>query len=95
MVYLSKGHQAKILLVMDAVQMANKTQPLAMRWGNKDHDFEHMYKEFLQLGGKIYACPACSGAMGVDSTNLRPEIQFAEKGVVPQLLIEADKVIDY
>lgn len=92
---LAQGQKVTILLVMDGAQLANKSQPLNLQWGNKEHDLAFMYDEFMKNGGKIYACPSCSNVLGIDASNLRPGITLAEKGVIPTLLIDADKVIDY
>jgi DsrE/DsrF-like family len=49
----------------------------------------------LKAGGKVMVCGHCAMAVGLDEKSLCPGAQMAQEGGLAELIIAANKVLDY
>jgi predicted peroxiredoxin len=91
-----KGAQVTVVLTLEGVRLADARQPLDLRWGNSTMTIAELYEDFVTAGGKIIICPVCASAVGIDQNSLRPGSQLAlEDNEIPNLILAADKVLDF
>jgi predicted peroxiredoxin len=89
-----QGAQVTLMLDLEGVRLADARQPNDLRWGYGGTVAE-AYDAFVKAGGKIRVCHHCARAAGIDEKSLRPNTQMAEEGGLADLIIAADKVLDY
>lgn len=92
---LQKGQVVTLFANMEAVRLVDKRQPLNLRWGSKEKTLAELYDMFVKHGGQIVVCPSCAQVIGLTKDELRPSAHFATEGEIPDMLILAQKVIDY
>ncbi len=91
-----KGAQVVLLLTMEGVRIADNRQPQNLRWGNSPMTIGEIYEEFVKAGGKVFLCPICSQAVGLELKNLRQGAEFAkDDNDIPSLILSADKVFGF
>lgn len=81
---LEKGHTVELLLLSDAVYLAEKGYADRIDIGEPFQPIKELLPAFLRQGGKIKVCSACMKHNGVKEENL---IEGSE-------VIQADDVID-
>ena len=92
---LEKNQEVTVFLNLEAVRLADKGQPLNLKWGTGRKDLLDLFEGFVQKGGKIVICPHCAKAAGVKQENLRSGAIFGNEAIMADLFLRADKVIDY
>ncbi len=91
-----RGAQVVLVLTLEGVRIADKNQPLNLRWGSSPMTLAQLYDEFVAAGGKVMVCPACAEAAGITASNLRSGAQLAKENQdIPSLILAADKIIDF
>ncbi len=90
-----KGADVHLFLNLEAVRLASKQQPLDLTWGPGDAKLETLFSDFATAGGKTLVCPHCAVAAGLAQEDLRDGLTIAEASEVVDLMIAADKVLDY
>lgn len=91
-----RGAQVMLVLTMEGVRIADKNQPLNLRWGSSPMTLAQLYEQFVAAGGKVMVCPACAEAAGISANDLRSGAQFAKESQdIPNLILAADKIIDF
>ncbi|HIK27356.1 MAG: DsrE family protein [Oscillatoriaceae bacterium SKW80] len=91
-----RGAQVMLVLTLEGVRIASRNQPLDLRWGNSPMTLVQMYDDFVAAGGKVMVCPVCAEAVGITAANLRNGAQLAQENQdIPNLILAADKVIDF
>jgi predicted peroxiredoxin len=91
-----RGAQVMLVLTLEGVRIADKNQPLNLRWGSSPMTLAELYDEFVAAGGKVMVCPACAEAAGITASNLRSGAQLAQENQdIPSLILAADKVVDF
>lgn len=91
-----RGAQVVLVLTLEGVRIADKNQPLNLRWGSSPMTLAQLYDEFVAAGGKVMVCPACAEAAGITASNLRPGAQLAKENQdIPSLILAADKIMDF
>jgi predicted peroxiredoxin len=89
-----KGAQVTLMLDLEGVRLADARQPNDLQWGHGGTVAE-AYDAFVKAGGKILVCRHCAMAAGIDEKSLRPGAQMAQEGGLADLIMAADKVLDY
>jgi predicted peroxiredoxin len=89
-----RGAQVTLMLDLEGVRLADVRQPNELQWGHGGTVAE-AYDAFVKAGGKIMVCHHCAMAAGIDEKSLRPGAQMAKDGGLSDLIIAADKVLDY
>lgn len=89
-----KGAQVTLHLDLEGVRLVDAGQP-DLQWGEFP-PISELYTSFVEAGGKVLACPACSKAASVTPESLRPGAQIGKPGEdIPEMLLAADIVLDY
>ncbi|HLR02603.1 MAG TPA: DsrE family protein [Virgibacillus sp.] len=81
---LEKGHQPEIMLLSDAVHIAEKGYSDKIDIGSPFKPVNELMLSYLEQGGRLSVCGACMEHNGVEESNL---VDGAEK-------INADYVVD-
>jgi predicted peroxiredoxin len=91
-----RGAQVVLVLTLEGVRIADRNQPINLRWGSGPMTLEQLYDEFVSVGGKVMVCPHCAAAAGISASDLRSGAQLAEEDQdIPNLILAADKVVDF
>lgn len=92
-----QGARVTVLVDLEGVRIADKRNPLEMRWGSNPATLAEVYDTFINGGGRVILCPHCAAAAGVDGNALRDGamIGVPDEQTIPKLLVEADKILDY
>jgi predicted peroxiredoxin len=91
-----RGAQVMLVLTLEGVRIADKNQPLDLRWGSSPMTLTQLYEQFVAAGGKVMVCPFCAEAAGISADDLRSGAQLAQEGQdIPNLILAADKVVDF
>ncbi len=89
-----KGAAVTLMLDLDGVRLADARQPQDLRWGGET-PIATYYEDFVRSGGKMLVCPHCAHAAGLTDENLRDGARIGNEGDLAQLILDADKVLDY
>jgi predicted peroxiredoxin len=92
-----QGAAVTLFLDLEGVRMADKRDPLDVMWGMAHAPLSQHYDEFVKAGGKIILCPHCAMAAGIGAGDLRDGAVIGDenKQDIPNLLLKADKILDY
>ena len=88
------GHQVTLFIDMEGVRLADKRQPLDLRWG-QGAPIEELYQGFVEAGGKVLVCPHCAAAAGLESGSLRKGATIGTTESITKTLGGATKILDY
>ncbi len=80
-----------LLLDLEGVRLADSRQPIDLTWG-KGEPISVELDQFVKAGGKMMLCPHCAEHNGITPAHLRPG---ASIGPIGQLIVSADKILDY
>ncbi|MBP7577690.1 MAG: DsrE family protein [Candidatus Obscuribacter sp.] len=83
-----------LFLDLEGVRLADKRQPQNLRWGSSE-PVSTYFDAFVKDGGKILVCPHCAPATGLDSNNLRENARIATEDELGEMVVNADKIMDY
>jgi predicted peroxiredoxin len=83
-----------LFLDLEGVRLADKRQPQNLRWGSSE-PVSTYFDAFVKDGGKILVCPHCAPAAGLDSNNLRENACIATESELGDMVVNADKIMDY
>jgi len=89
-----KGAAVTLMLDLDGVRLADARQPQNLRWGGET-PISTYYEAFTSSGGKLLVCPHCAHAAGLTAKDLRDGARIGNEGDLAQLILDADKVLDY
>lgn len=89
-----KGGSVSLFLDLDGVRLVDKRQPVDLAWG-RGKPVGELYEKFVKAGGKTLVCPHCAHAAGLTKEDLRPSAEIAEEGQVVDVMLNADKILDY
>jgi predicted peroxiredoxin len=92
-----QGADVTLFLDLEGVRMADKRVPLDVMWGMAHAPLSQHYDEFVKGGGKVILCPHCAMAVGIGAADLREGAVIGDetKQDIPNLLLKADKILDY
>jgi sulfur relay (sulfurtransferase) complex TusBCD TusD component (DsrE family) len=91
-----KGAKVTLFLDVEGVRAGDLRQPHNLTWGNrKNPTFGEQYWAFVRAGGKVVLCPHCAEAIGMKKKDLRKGAKMGTEKEIMNLLLAADKVIDY
>jgi predicted peroxiredoxin len=89
-----KGGQVTLMLDLEGVRLADSRQPQDLRWGTET-PISSYYDAFIKGGGKVVVCPHCAHAAGMKGKDLRAGARIGTEDDLAQLILDADKVLDY
>lgn len=87
----ARGAEVTMLLDLEGVRLADTRQPIDLIWGKGDPISSEL-EEFVKAGGKMMLCPHCAEHNGITPATLRPG---ASIGPIGELILAADKILDY
>lgn len=90
-----KGAEVTAFANLEAVRLFDERQPAALRWGMSSESISDLYAGFIEAGGKVLVCSHCAQAAGLSSDQLRQGATIANADRVADVMLAADKVIDY
>lgn len=90
----AKGGSVTLFVDLDGVRLVDKRQPGDLSWGHGKAVGE-LYDNFVGAGGRTLVCPHCAHAAGLTKENLRPKAEIAVEGQIIDVLLQADKILDY
>lgn len=93
--FAKKGNTVKVFLNLESVRIADKRQPLDLKYGKRTENYEKIFNDFIAAGGEIVVCPKCAAVAGVTQENLRKGATIGNPELVSTMFLEADKIIGY
>ncbi|MBW4465722.1 MAG: DsrE family protein [Pegethrix bostrychoides GSE-TBD4-15B] len=91
-----QGAEVMLVLTLEGVRIADKNQPIDLRWGSNPITLAELYEQFVAAGGKVMVCPMCAEAAGISADDLRTGAELAEGNQdIANLILAADKVVDF
>ena len=84
-----------LFLDIEGARVADKNQSLDVRWGPSETTMAELYAAFIEAEGKVVVCPHCARAAGLDEKSLRDGAWIATEEQLAQILVRADKIMDY
>jgi uncharacterized protein len=92
---LSMEVEAKVVLLADAVTLAQKGAAKHVHYGNLK-PLEELVADFFGLGGKLYLCTPCYKNRCFDEkTDLIEQAQPIAAATYTQMLLDANAVVNY
>ncbi len=89
------GVPTTLFLDIEGARVADKDQSLEVRWGPSETTMAELYAAFVEADGKVVVCPHCAHAAGLDKESLREGAMIATEEQLGQILMRADKIMDY
>ena len=89
------GAQVTLFLDVEGVRLAERRQRLDFRWGEDSPTLAELYESFIDAGGRVLLCPHCAHSARVDDPALKRWAALGTEQSLTELLLTADKVIDY
>ena len=93
---VKKGSKVTLFLNLEGVRIADKRQPIDLKWGMEGgHSAQHLYDSFVKNGGTILVCPMCAKNVGITGKELRTGAKLTNEDEISSALLEADKSLSY
>jgi predicted peroxiredoxin len=91
------GAEVSLFLDLEGVRLADSRAPLNVMWGTAHQPLSKHYEAFVEGGGKVILCPHCAAAVGIEEANVRDGamIGIPEEQTIPNMLLAADKILDF
>jgi predicted peroxiredoxin len=89
-----QGAEVTLFVDLEGARLGDIRQPLNMVWGNGPNVGD-LLADFLKSGAKARVCPHCAAAIGLTDAQLREGFQIADAAEIAEMLLKADKVMDY
>jgi predicted peroxiredoxin len=89
-----KGADVSMMLDLEGVRLVDARLSNDLRWGGAT-SVGIYYQMFIDAGGKVLVCSHCAAAAGLTGADLRPGARIAGAKELPDLLLAADKILDY
>lgn len=90
---LEKGHQPEIILLSDAVNIAEKGYADKIDIGSPFKPIGDLLPMYLEQGGRLSVCGACMQHNGVEESNLVDGANQITADYVVDSLMEAEKTL--
>ncbi len=89
------GADVTLFLDLEGVRLAERRQKLNLTWGADSPPLSEHYDSFVGAGGKVRLCPHCAKSASLGDMGLKRNAEILSPQALRQMLIEADKVMDY
>ena len=90
-----KGASVTVFLDREGVRLADEDMPKTLGWGRKADPVRAILADFVKAGGSVVLCPHCAEMAGVEADDLVEGARIGSDADVAELVLAADKVIDY
>jgi predicted peroxiredoxin len=88
------GAEVTMLLDLEGVRLADSRESQDLIWGKGD-PLSKEVAAFVKAGGQMLLCPHCSEHAGLVPANLRPGARIGKEGELANVILAANKVLDY
>lgn len=89
------GAEVTVFLDLEGVRLAERRQPLDMTWGSNPTKLSEHYDKFVDAGGKVVLCPHCAQGARIGDPALKRHAEIGDEKTLGDLLLAADKILDY
>lgn len=89
------GAEVTVFLDLEGVRVAERRQNLGMTWGSSPTTLAELYENFTEAGGKIVLCPHCAKSARIGDMGLKRNSQIGTEASLGEMLVNADKILDY
>jgi predicted peroxiredoxin len=89
-----QGAEVTLFIDLEGARLADVRQPLNLTWGDGP-SVADLLADYLAAGGEIMVCPHCAAAIGLTEAQLRKGFRIGEAATIAELMLEADKILDY
>lgn len=91
-----RGATVTIFVNLEAVRLVDQRQPFDLTWGRQGHmTLAQIYDGFIKAGGRVLVCPHCAAVAGLTEKDLRRGASLGTEESTVELMLEADKILDY
>jgi len=89
------GANVTLFLDIEGVRLADKRRPLNLTWGPSPTPLSEHYDHFVEAQGKVVLCPHCAKVATIGNSDLRANAKIGTTDDLSELLMSADKIMDY
>jgi len=89
-----KGADVTMFVNLEGVRLVDSGTPLDLRWG-QSNELTTYYESYINAGGSVLVCPHCAMAAGLEAKDIRKGAKIGSQDEVVDLLLSADKILDY
>ncbi len=89
-----KGADVTMFVNLEGVRLVDLNTPLDMKWGHSKELTTYL-ESYINAGGSVLVCPHCAMAAGMEANDLRKGARIGTQDEVVDLLLAADKILDY
>jgi predicted peroxiredoxin len=93
-VLAKKGADVSVFLDLESVRLVDRRSPQDLNWGSTV-PISTLFQNARESGVRFIVCPHCAKAAGIEAKNLREGASLATPDELGQLLLNADKILDY
>jgi len=86
--------QVTLFLDLEGVRLADMRSRGDLAWGDME-SIGDTFDGFVAAGGGVVVCPHCAALAGVDADQLREGAVMGTREQIGEMLLAADKIIDY
>lgn len=95
----AEGCNVTLFLTLRGVRLADARMPQNLGFGRDDLSpsptLQQAVASFQASGGRVAVCPGCGAEVGLTHADLIPGAEILDRSEIVELLLSADKVIDF
>jgi predicted peroxiredoxin len=92
--FKEKGADVTMFVNLEGVRLVDRGTPLDMKWGHSK-ELTAYFESYINAGGTVLVCPHCAMAAGLEAKDLREGARIGTEQEVVDLMLAADKILDY
>jgi predicted peroxiredoxin len=92
---LKRGQEVTYFFNLESVRLVDKRSNADLSWGKHAMSLLKLYEDAVAAGAKVVVCPHCAETAGIKTEHLRGGAKMGDDVSIADLMIQADKVIDY
>jgi predicted peroxiredoxin len=89
------GAEVTLFLDLEGVRLAERLQSLDMTWGAGAAPLSEHYENFIAAKGRLVLCPHCAKSARLGDMRLKRNAEIGTEHSIAQMLLAADKILDY
>ena len=89
------GADVTIFLDLEGVRLAERRHELNLTWGPDSPPLAEHYEKFVNGGGKVLLCPHSAKSARIGDMGLKKNAEIGTTSDLGQMLIDANKIMDY
>jgi predicted peroxiredoxin len=92
---VASGQEVTVFLVSAGVDLVRKGAADLMRMNPLDPSLKELIENFMNQGGRVWACPPCANLRGYSQEDLIDGVEITGAGPVHELLKEGAATISF